>query len=1016
MGWFKKLLGFAAVVAAAYFTFGASLAAAGAWLTSGTIGAMVTRTVLAIGISKLIANRAGSKAAGAGDNPPARFQVRPATTNKIPLVYGTGYYGSVITDAVISSDNTTMWYVMACAEVTDSGSISFGDIYLDNRLVTFDGTDQTKVISLTNNAGQVDTKMAGNIFIYKYDNGSNSPVNTAQTAIQVLQDSAIPVSRRWTSTNLMTDTAFIIIKLIYNSEKQVTGLGELKLQMNNSLNKPGDVLLDYMNNNRYGCNIPLTQIDTASLQLLNDYSDELITYTPAGGGSATQARYQINGPIDLGQNCLSNLQEIADACDSWIQYSELTGKWKVVINKPYNWVPSGPAPVITDLYHVDSSVIIGGLDITPIDLNQTYNSIEVQYPNSNIKDQTDVKVVDLTDPTTAWYDPTLLSVGEADNRLTIRYDIVNNYVQAVYLGVRRLLQSREDLTIQCALDYSGIQIEAGDVIRVTLEEYGWCAPAFPDGKLFRVSTVTEIKKEDGNLGATIVAFEYNDTIYADNAIQDYVPADNTGLTDPNIIGTPIAPTVTLDLANTINNMTITGTVPSTGSVLYLDFNYGTNSNSESHFYYTTAKNKNGSALTPNATLTINSSDLQTGNYYWSITARNNNAGVRGPSSTVVNWPGANVSTWNGNTGGITGNNIQANTITGNNVQSNTITSNNLTTTGVVAASYTNTNLTVDSSGRITAASNGSAGISGVLVQDEGSNVVSTATINFIGAGVTATNVGGVGTVNIPGGGITVQDEGINVVVGSTFINFTGTAVSVSNVANIPTVNVTGSDSTKLIYLADDAFNYSGYTNVFAGIRNTSLFINGGYEAAVGNGAPVTYTVGTNDWMPWFSNTSSTANGFLANSTSQMAPANAGIQDFNTALGDGRLGWFEIVDVGPNASYRVANITLISQNQVQVIANANCTVQVAGMYTIQELANTANISNNLRDEITVATYELIENRPQVIDLDFYKKGNSTYCVYNMGMCLRVPTSSVRLYVNRGNTVLYATDNWEYPANY
>jgi len=636
----KKVLGFAAVITGAFLTFGGSLAAAGAWLTSGSIGAMVARTVLTIGISKLVANRAGTKAAG-GDAPSARFQLRPTTTNKIPLVYGTGFYGSVMTDAIISTDNKTMWYVMACAEATDTGTISFGDMYLDNRLITFDGVDQTKVISLTNNANppQVDTNIAGNMYIYKFNDGSSSGVNTAQTAIQILQDSAIPVARRWTSTNTMTDTAFVIIKLIYNTDKQVVGLGEVKTQIINTVNKPGDVLLDYMQNTRYGCSIPLTQIDTASLTALNAYSDELITYTPDGGGSATQARYRINGPIDLSTNCLSNLQGLADACDSWIQYSELAGKWKVVINKPYTGT-------LSSLYSVDSSVLIGGIDITPIDLNQTFNSVEVQFPSSVIKDQTVVRVVDMIDPTTAWYEPALLSPNEPNNRLTIQYQVVNNYVQAVYLGVRRLLQSREDLVINCNLDYSGIQIEAGDVVRVTLAEYCWT------DKLFRVSTVSEIKKEDGNLGASITAFEYNGTIYNDQAIQDYVPEDNTGLSDPNIFSAVSAPIVTTSplVEGNVATFYVTGGIPTSGVTLYLDFNYGPSSNVAQHVLYQTISSGDGLPFPTGFTTFVQVADLPPGTYYWSVTARNQQAGRQSPSSTAYVWGGPNVTTYDANTG------------------------------------------------------------------------------------------------------------------------------------------------------------------------------------------------------------------------------------------------------------------------------------------------------------------------------------------------------------------------------
>lgn len=831
-------------IAAAVTGFAATVgfgAAAASFI--GGVAAFAARTLLTIGIAKLVSNRSGSTAAGSQDVG-ARIQLPPATDNKLPVVYGSAFISGSITDAKLSSNNKTMWYVIALAEHTNTtggSGYTFNKIYYDNKEVTFDGTDPAKVISLTTNTAgtpQVDTKIAGNLFIYLFTNGSNSGVNTGGlSAIDIMSDSAIPSDQRWTSSLYtsggqsadMTNTCFAIVKVLYNQEAGTTNLGSLTFQLTNSLSSPGSVIKDYLVNTRYGCAIPVSRIDTASLTALDTYSSQLITYVPVGGGSATQARYRINGPLNTGLDCLTNLQQLVDACDSWLQYSELTGQWKVVINRSYT-----DYTTLGNLYSVTSSNLIGGIEVNPIDLNSTYNEMEVQYPNANIKDQTDFQVISLF---TSY--PNLLSPNEAVNRLTIQYPQVNNAVQAKYLGLRRLLQGREDLVISFATDYSGIQVDAGDVIKVTLSQYGWT------DKLFRVSYVGEEKYGDGSLGARLTAFEYNDSIYADNSIQDFVPADNTGLTDPNVIGTPLCPVVTLNVANTIASMTVVGTVPTVGQVMYMDFNYGNTSNSLQHVLFTSVSG-NGTPLTANSNVSITATSLPAGDYWWSVTAKNDQVGARSNScanvSNVANYPGPAVTTWDptSNTGGITNNNIANNTITGSKIANNTITgnkianytiqSNNLSNTGVSAGIYASATITVGIDGRVTNISNGTPGISGINVQDEGNLILANATtLNFTGPFINASNVGNVATITV--GGTMAQPLG-----GQNFSirNFTpgGNSILPVNVTSTATRNIpvyiigTGVSSLNVYpwYQATANASFGSNGNNYYGANSTGIWL------------------------------------------------------------------------------------------------------------------------------------------------------------------------------------------------
>ena len=589
-----------ATAAAIVYTGGLAAAAVG----GGALGAAITfgARVLAVNaISSLIAKKPDPGSNTSNAQLGNRVQAGPSTTNKLSVVYGNAFMPGVLTDVKISTDQKYMWFVYALSEVTDTGTISFDDpnnagfplAYWNDKQLEFNTSDRTKVealIDMSTGTPVRNTKVAGKIKCYFYNNGSYNTLYNAPSAISVLSDAStgggIAVAQRWTSSHLMTNTAFMIIRIQYDQDANLTSVSPVTAYVRNTLNQPGSVAVDYMTNTRYGCGIPLELIDTPAFlgtNGLNAYSSELIDFND-NEGVGSQARYVINGPLDTTKSCIENINHIMDACDSWLQWDETQGKWSVAINRSF----SQEGLTINDLFTVYCDTIYedtgshtpatyygfatSGVGITPNDLNNMYNQVEVQFPSKLIKDNIDYAYIKLPD--------NLMNPNEPVNKTVVSLPIVNDSVQAQYIGTRRLEMARDDLILGMDVDFAGIQVEAGDIIRVYHKAYGWdqnfaTTPSLTGyGKLFRVTQVQETKRDDGSLGAHLLMSEYNDTIYGDGNITAFLPALNTGLTDPTNISTPDIPTVgSIITTSAIPSFQLTMTTPMTGSVTQMEVWY-----------------------------------------------------------------------------------------------------------------------------------------------------------------------------------------------------------------------------------------------------------------------------------------------------------------------------------------------------------------------------------------------------------------------------------------------------------
>lgn len=188
-----------------------------------------------------------------------RIQTSANTATKIPVLYGTAILGGNLVDARMTDDNQTMYYVYALTEVTgdlmstgDPSEISFNQIFWDDQTITFESDGQT-IQKTTDRNGNDDTSLAGLVEIYCYANGStNGALPQGYTGTV---PNAYDVVPNWDVSWEMNSLSFAIVKVTYNKEKGVTGIGNVSFQMTNTLTLPGDVLYDMMTNTRYGAGI-----------------------------------------------------------------------------------------------------------------------------------------------------------------------------------------------------------------------------------------------------------------------------------------------------------------------------------------------------------------------------------------------------------------------------------------------------------------------------------------------------------------------------------------------------------------------------------------------------------------------------------------------------------------------------------------------------------------------------------------------------------------------------------------
>ncbi len=486
--------------------FAAAFAAAGT-LTGLGIATSLVAAGLGIATARALAPSMGGTLQQSKD-PGVKVQLAPSTDNRIPVFYGQITTGAIAVDAEIRNQNNTMVYVMIIGEETDSGTYTVNKVYRGDAVLNFGSGFSSHIVqSITDPNATSSTDIAGKLRCRVYAGGTAAG-NQVFPSTGTAQPSTSLITTIDGTTNY-DGLVYAVFEVDYDPENGLTGLGQISFDITNSLSEPSNVLLDYLQNSRYGAGISSADLDLPSFNDMYDYSTDQVQYITTANVTTSHDRWKLDGMVSTYNPVKTNIDTICSQASTFFTYDPKGGKFRVVPNRAATSAEKSAAFVF------DNDNILSSITISSTELYSLYNSIEAEFPQVNQKDQTSAIVVSTPSGDR--------NPNEPDNPLNTRFDLVNDAPRAHNLANIDLRQSRISQVIQFEADYSAIQVDVGDVVKITESTYGF------SNKLFRVMRVTEMESVEGMLTVKVSALEYNDDVYEHNVIQSLSGAGASGI-------------------------------------------------------------------------------------------------------------------------------------------------------------------------------------------------------------------------------------------------------------------------------------------------------------------------------------------------------------------------------------------------------------------------------------------------------------------------------------------------------
>lgn len=210
---------------------------------------------------------------GTNDTPTGSgtYQVTTDTNFTIPVLYGQAQVRGAVFDAALTNSNANLVSAIVLTEVTGGNSLSgnadytLNHVYFNDTLLNLHANG--RVANAILNDGTETDKYNENTIVRLYEQKSWNAISNIQPGVAPSYGTAASYIPHWNDiSHLVEGTLFAVIDQKYDAANGVQGIGTWTFDVTNDTagTNPGDIVYDYLTNERYGAGYPANSVNDTS--------------------------------------------------------------------------------------------------------------------------------------------------------------------------------------------------------------------------------------------------------------------------------------------------------------------------------------------------------------------------------------------------------------------------------------------------------------------------------------------------------------------------------------------------------------------------------------------------------------------------------------------------------------------------------------------------------------------------------------------------------------------------------